>query len=90
MGLGKTLQALLFLAWLIEEEEKWPDAAPWNPILIVAPLILLDEDGPWLKDIRTYFEGDGAVFQPWLCLHARHFGASGKTPAKKLSWATPP
>ncbi len=51
MGLGKTLQTLLFLAWLIEEEEKWQDAPPWNPIPIVAPLILLDDDGPRLKDL---------------------------------------
>jgi hypothetical protein len=57
MGLGKTLQALLFLAWLIEEEEKWQDAAPWNPILIVAPLILLDDDGPWLKDHVSGLDG---------------------------------
>lgn len=73
MGLGKTLQVLVFLAWLIEEgqlsqESKNPDAAPWDPILIIAPVILLDNE-TWLNDMRLFFKSDGAIFQPWLTLH---------------------
>jgi hypothetical protein len=60
MGPGKTLQILIFLAWLIEQEEKWAALPPWKPILIVALLILVDDDGPWPTDMRTYFKGDGA------------------------------
>lgn len=73
MGLGKTLQVLTFLAWLIETgelapESPNPEAAPWNPILIVAPIILLENE-IWLHDMRTYFKADGEIFQPWLNLH---------------------
>lgn len=73
MGLGKTLQILTFLAWLIEKGELSrgsgnPEAAPWDPILIVAPVILLENE-TWLNDMRIFFEGDGAIFQPWLTLH---------------------
>lgn len=69
MGLGKTLQALAFLAWLIGEAENWPAAAPWSPMLIVCPLILMDEQGPWLGDMRRCFTANGSIFEPSLCLH---------------------
>ncbi len=74
MGLGKTLQVLTFLAWLIERgkgdnEPKFSKSAPWDPILIVAPLMLIDNDGPWLSDMRNYFEGEGSIFTPHLFLH---------------------
>jgi hypothetical protein len=73
MGLGKALQVLAFLAWLIEEGQLSPDgeepqAAPWDPILIVAPVILLENE-TWLNDMRIFFAGEGAIFQPWLTLH---------------------
>ena len=73
MGLGKTLQVLAFLAWLIEEGQLSPDgeepqAAPWDPILIVAPVILLENE-TWLNDMRAFFAGDGSIFQPCLTLH---------------------
>lgn len=88
MGLGKTFQVLTFLAWLIEEgklsqESENPDAAPWDSILIVAPVILLENE-TWLNDMRTFFKGDGAIFQPWLTLHGptlqamRQPGSAGK------------
>ncbi len=74
MGLGKTLQVLTFLAWLIERgqdgnEPIFSEAEPWDPILIVAPLMLVDTDGPWLSDMRNYFEGEGSIFSPNFCLH---------------------
>lgn len=74
MGLGKTLQVLAFLAWLIEEgeldaENPNPDAARrWNPILIVSPVTLLENE-TWIEDMRKFFADDGEVFLPWLPLH---------------------
>ena len=45
MGVGKTIQILTFLAWCVESGQ-FPDLSrstpPFRPILIVAPLILLD------------------------------------------------
>ena len=84
MGLGKTLQVLTFLAWLIERgeggnEPKFSESAPWDPILIVAPLMLIENDGPWLSDMGKYFEG--SIFTPHLFLHGtemqRHRRADG-------------
>ena len=73
MGLGKTLQVLAFLAWAIEQGEiakgsANPDAAPWDPILLVTPVTLLENE-TWIEDIRKFFTGHGAIFQPWLLLH---------------------
>lgn len=72
MGLGKTLQVLTFLAWVIEhgylsETGKDPEVSPWKPILIVAPIILLENE-TWLNDIRKFFKDDGALFSPWVTL----------------------
>ncbi|MCC6932571.1 MAG: restriction endonuclease [Deltaproteobacteria bacterium] len=67
MGLGKTLQILTFLAWCIEtgySEELGKDRGPYEPILIVSPIILLDV---WQKEINRYF-GNG-VFDPTLILY---------------------
>jgi hypothetical protein len=73
MGLGKTLQVLAFLAWLIEEGKLAtlsvnPDAAPWDPILIVSPVTLLEIE-TWIGNMREYFVADGEVFRPWITLH---------------------
>jgi superfamily II DNA or RNA helicase len=73
MGLGKTLQVLAFLAWAIEQGEIAkgsgnPDAAPWDPVLVVTPVTLLENE-TWVDDMRKFFAGQGAVFQPWLLLH---------------------
>lgn len=73
MGLGKTLQVLTFLAWLIEQGALFPgrsnaEMPPWDPILVVMPVILLQND-TWLNDMRTFFRNDGAIFKPWLVLH---------------------
>jgi hypothetical protein len=89
MGLGKTFQVLMFIAWLIErgdiapKDSANPEAAPWNPILIVSPTILLENEN-WLQDIRKFFKNNGAVFQPWHILYKRGInemriaGASGQ------------
>ena len=66
MGLGKTLQVLTFLAWLIEQgalssNSTNADVAPWDPILIVMPVILLQNE-TWLEDMRKFFRGDGTIF----------------------------
>lgn len=73
MGLGKTLQVLMFLAWLIEKGDISPEGtdkerAPWNPILIVAPVMLLENE-TWINDMKTFFKGDGRVFEPNIVLH---------------------
>lgn len=67
MGLGKTLQILTFLAWCIESGYKnglGSDEGPYEPILIVAPLILLQN---WRDEIEKYFVSD--IFYPILVLH---------------------
>ena len=77
MGLGKTLQILTFAAWLIERGElvpegsKNPDAAPWKPILVVAPVMLLENE-TWINDIIKFFKHDGAIFSPWYVLHGQN------------------
>jgi hypothetical protein len=73
MGLGKTLQVLLFLASLIEagdvsEDKTASDVPPWNPILIIAPIILI-ENATWQTDMKSFFNEEGAVFEPLLVLH---------------------
>jgi superfamily II DNA or RNA helicase len=73
MGLGKTLQALTFVAWLIEQgvlsdSKATAEAAPWRPILIVQPLILL-ENQTWRKEMQQYFFNQGSVFEPILELY---------------------
>jgi len=83
MGLGKTLQTLVFLAWIIErgyisEGRSSLERGPWNPILIVAPVILLENE-VWLNDMRRFFADDGAVFQPWLTLHGKALKAHRAT-----------
>ena len=75
MGLGKTLQILTHLAWLIEQgrlrgsPEADPSTAPYRPILIVAPLILVENE-TWLGEMVRFFEDDGALFRPVLQLHS--------------------
>jgi len=73
MGLGKTLQVLTFLAWLIENGELGggganSEAASWNPILIITPITLLENE-IWVEDMRKFFAAQGDVFQPWVPLH---------------------
>jgi hypothetical protein len=71
MGLGKTLQILAFIAQGIEDG-LFPDlcgaAAPWRPVLVVVPLILL-ENRTWQEDMTRFFEREGEIFQPVLSLH---------------------
>lgn len=71
MGLGKTLQMLTFIAHSIEEkvipELSCPNG-PFCPVLVVLPLILLENE-TWQSDMRRFFEHDGAIFQPVLSLH---------------------
>ena len=71
MGVGKTVQILTFLAWCIESG-KFPDLSrsepPFRPILIVAPLILLDTR-TWENEMENFFANDGVVFWPVLSLH---------------------
>ncbi len=67
MGLGKTLQILTFLAWCIESGYKkglGEETPPYEPILIVAPIILLNN---WRKEMTSYFKYD--VFSPTVILY---------------------
>jgi len=71
MGVGKTLQILSFLAWCIESG-RFPDLSrtkpPFRPILIVAPLILLETE-TWEKEIKKFFADNGEVFGNVLPLY---------------------
>lgn len=71
MGVGKTIQILTFLAWCIESG-RFPELArsepPFRPILIIAPLILLDTR-TWEREMESFFVNDGVVFWPVLTLH---------------------
>ena len=87
MGLGKTLQILAFAAWLIENGKLTPvgstnpDAAPWKPILVVAPIMLLENE-TWIGDIVRFFKNEGAIFSPWYVLHGqglKNMRVPGKT-----------
>ncbi len=69
MGLGKTLQILTFLAWFIEtgyKENLAKDKPPYEPILVIAPVILLQN---WKQEISRFFEYDGANFEPFTVLY---------------------
>ena len=75
MGLGKTLQVLLFLAALIEaadlsDNKAASDVPPWNPILIIAPVILIENE-TWQTDMKSFFDVQGGVFEPLLVLHGQ-------------------
>ncbi|MDC1294991.1 SNF2-related protein [Myxococcota bacterium] len=67
MGLGKTLQALTFAAWLIEQDSLatglHADRGPWDPILVVCPVILLDV---WREELEKFF--DDSIFLPYAVL----------------------
>jgi SNF2 family DNA or RNA helicase len=66
MGLGKTLQILSFLASIIEGRvgPAWPDTGAYDPILVVAPLILFDS---WRNEILNSFSP--SPFGEVLTLH---------------------
>ena len=70
MGVGKTVQILTFLAWCIESG-KFPGLSesepPFQPILIVAPLILVDTR-TWEKEMEKFFANEGVIFWPVLSL----------------------
>jgi len=87
MGLGKTLQVLTFLAWLIERGDiaggADPEAAPWHPILIVAPVILIENE-TWLQDMRQFFAADGAIFTPHLVLRGKKLEEFRTTRGKEV------
>lgn len=73
MGLGKTLQVLVHLANVIEsgvlaDRAGQGDGPPWRPVLIVAPLILVEND-TWTTEMATRFADGGAIFQPVLKLY---------------------
>lgn len=71
MGLGKTLQLLTFIAWAIESG-RFPELSrerpPYRPILITAPLILL-ENQTWEEEMKKFFAEKGNIFLPVLPLY---------------------
>jgi len=92
MGLGKTLQILTFMAWCIESGYKkglGAETPPYEPILIVAPVILLSN---WETEMEQFFTND--IFSPTLilygsalkqhCLDPKHVGRETKDGRQKL------
>jgi hypothetical protein len=71
MGVGKTLQILSFLAWCIESGQ-FPDLSrskpPFRPILIIAPLILLETE-TWENEMKKFFSENGEIFGSVLPLY---------------------
>ena len=97
MGLGKTLQVLAFLAWLIDRGDISPAntdkaKAPWNPILVVAPIMLLENE-TWVNDMKTFFKSEGSIFQPFITLHGselkkfRRSDIKGRAPKLKARYS---
>lgn len=96
MGLGKTLQVLTFLAWVIEEKKLTPEgnfnpeAKPWNPVLVITPVILLENE-TWIQDIQKFFKNGGDVFRPWCILYGQQLknmrkpGISGQEPQVQMA-----
>lgn len=69
MGLGKTLQILSFIHWLKDKEQynnKYFNTQNKKPILIVAPVILLDN---WANEYHKFFNG---LFGEPLVLHGEN------------------
>ena len=72
MGLGKTLQVLVHVAGLIEDGTLLDGTGsgrngPWRPVLIVAPLLLV-ESGVWTEEMRKCFQDGGRLFEPFVVL----------------------
>lgn len=89
MGLGKTLQVLTFLAWVIEDALKLVggrDSGPYKPILVVAPLILLDETG-WSGEMRRFFRS--SHFMPYQILHGRELNQLRKEKGTEADLSRP-
>ena len=84
MGVGKTVQILTFLASCIESG-KFPDLSrsepPFRPILIVAPLILLDTR-TWEREMENFFSKQGVIFWPVLALHGEQLARLRRSDAE--------
>ncbi len=79
MGLGKTLQILTHLASSIESgglksQQEQGEEAPWHPILIVAPLMLVENE-TWPREMAERFAGNGEIFEPVITLHGSNMSA---------------
>ena len=61
MGLGKTLQALIFMAWVQEIIDE--GRLPQKPILIVAPVALLEN---WKEEYKRFLK---PIWGPFVELH---------------------
>jgi hypothetical protein len=89
MGLGKTLQALAFLAWIIEHRLKntlGSESGPYKPILVVAPLILLDDAG-WGAEIERFFKS--SHFESYRILYGRELSRLRQEQGTEVSLSRP-
>ena len=88
MGVGKTVQILTFLAWCIESG-RFPELSrtepPFRPILIVAPLILLDTR-TWETEMENFFPMTVWCFGRSFLYTATSSRSCGALTPRGVSW----
>lgn len=89
MGLGKTLEVLTFAAWCLEQgclEGFGPGDAPYRPMLVVAPLMLVENE-TWQQDMAKFFAP--GTFGPVLSLTSESLQAFKRSRGQETELGKP-